>query len=351
MSLQRVSTPFASVLMLAYNHAPYLEKSIQCILDQRTNFPFELIIGEDCSTDATREIALNYQRNNPHIIKVITSENNVGALENLRRIENASRGKYVSYCEGDDYWHEPNKLQQQVEFLESRPEYVMVHSDFRTVYTNSGLELRRTIGVCHSLNDSHAFDEILAGSRIVYTLTACIRSSVLKAVLKECPECYDRRFRMGDTQRWLEVSRRGKVRYDSEVSATRLILSESATQSKSVSNKLRFALSAKDVLDHYIEKYGCSNEVRNAAYSRSALQLLSYACALSDKVTANSLLSGYRKLELPIPFRAYLFALGSRSDAMKILITPIIRTTEVGAKLTRRAQRSSKFLKSLLPKK
>src|SRR5580765_1129364 len=87
-------SPMASVAMVTYNHAGYIREAIESVLSQKTSFPFELVIGEDCSTDGTRDIVFEYQRLFAQQIHVITSERNVGGSENLRRVERASRGRY-----------------------------------------------------------------------------------------------------------------------------------------------------------------------------------------------------------------------------------------------------------------
>jgi glycosyltransferase involved in cell wall biosynthesis len=92
---------------------------------QRTNFPFEVIVGEDCSTDRTREIVLAYQAQYPDKIRAITSEKNVGGPQNMLLVSQACRGKYHAFCEGDDYWIDPQKLQKQVDFLEAHPQASM----------------------------------------------------------------------------------------------------------------------------------------------------------------------------------------------------------------------------------
>ena len=90
---------------------------------QQVKFPIELIIAEDCSTDGTRAICQRYAEEYPDLIRLITSESNVGAIANERRAMLAARGKYIAFCEGDDYWTDPLKLQKQVDFLESHPDY------------------------------------------------------------------------------------------------------------------------------------------------------------------------------------------------------------------------------------
>ena len=134
--------PVVSVKMITYNHEPYIAQAIEGVLMQKTDFPIELIIGEDCSTDRTREIVLDYQRKHLEIIRVIMSDHNVGANKNSLRTKKACRGKYIAFCEGDDYWHHPQKLQKQVHFLESNEEYsVCFH--YVDVINNKGKVIRK----------------------------------------------------------------------------------------------------------------------------------------------------------------------------------------------------------------
>jgi glycosyltransferase involved in cell wall biosynthesis len=95
-------------------------------LAQKTNFCFEYVIGDDCSTDDTGKIVKEYALKHPNIIKVIAQKNNVGAIENARRTRESCKGKYVAICEGDDYWIDEYKLQKQVNFLEENPDFSAV---------------------------------------------------------------------------------------------------------------------------------------------------------------------------------------------------------------------------------
>ena len=116
-------TPLLSIVTITYNHEPFIAKTIEGVLMQQVKFPIELIIAEDCSTDGTRAICQQYAEQYPDLIRLITSESNVGAVANERRAILAARGKYIAFCEGDDYWTDPLKLQKQVDFLESHPDY------------------------------------------------------------------------------------------------------------------------------------------------------------------------------------------------------------------------------------
>jgi len=129
--------PLVSVLTITYNHAPYIRRCIESILMQKTTFPFELVIGEDCSTDGTREIVLDYAKNYPDVIRIITSETNVGENANERRTGLACQGEFIAICEGDDYWIDPLKLQKQYDAIKKYDATLVTHGDISLIYKGS----------------------------------------------------------------------------------------------------------------------------------------------------------------------------------------------------------------------
>jgi glycosyltransferase involved in cell wall biosynthesis len=337
------AAPLASVVMLAYNHGRYLRESVESIVQQKTSFPFECIIGEDCSPDDTRKIALELQQAYPEIVRVITSDKNVGALENLRRVEQACRGRYVAYCDGDDYWHARHKLQAQVDFLEANPEYVLVHGGWRWFFVETGRLSSNVMYQPSDLKDEEAYFDLLMNRRVVMTLTACARRTALDSVLRECPECYDSHFLMGDTQRWLELSRRGKVKYLPEMLATYRILPESASQAKDPRRVLRFALSAREILYHYMRKYECPVAVEKVAKARTTLAVLGAAYRAMDHGVTRILYEEYRDLGVSRSAKAFLYYHGSRSRSLKYIIGPALCV----GNLWQKAMRRLPFLRSL----
>lgn len=120
------SYPLLTVACITYNHVAFIHKAIDSFLNQQTNFPIELIIHDDNSTDGTADIVKDYQQNHPRLIKAILRSENQFSKKGfgfLRDVLKQARGKYVAICEGDDYWSDPNKLQQQVDFLEDNPDF------------------------------------------------------------------------------------------------------------------------------------------------------------------------------------------------------------------------------------
>lgn len=110
--------PLVSVVMTTYNHAKWIRQAIEGVLDQKTDFEYELIIGDDASTDGTTDICREYQRKYPDKVRVLWSAENVYSISgNNRRCYWRCRGEFVALCEGDDYWTDPAKLQKQMDLI------------------------------------------------------------------------------------------------------------------------------------------------------------------------------------------------------------------------------------------
>jgi glycosyltransferase involved in cell wall biosynthesis len=115
--------PTVSVLIITYNHENYIRQCLDGVIMQKTTFPIEVIVGEDCSTDNTRSIVQEFEQRYPGIIKPVYHQENVGGRRNAYEFcYPLLKGKYIAVCEGDDYWTDPCKLQKQVDFLEQHPE-------------------------------------------------------------------------------------------------------------------------------------------------------------------------------------------------------------------------------------
>ena len=133
-----VNLPKVSVLVQTYQQASFISTCLDSIISQKTAFPIEIIIGEDCSTDGTREICQEYAAKYPNLIRlflrsrddVIYVEGKATGRYNFIKNLQAARGKYIALCEGDDYWVDPYKLAKQVSFLEERQDFVLVFNSY-----------------------------------------------------------------------------------------------------------------------------------------------------------------------------------------------------------------------------
>lgn len=136
--LETVPNPMVSCRVSTYQHAPYIRQCLDGILMQKTNFSFEIVIGEDESSDGTREICIEYANKYPDVIRLFLHkrENNIlvhgqpsSFFQGMYTIFHL-RGKYQAICEGDDYWTDPHKIQKQVDFLEKNNDFSICFTDY-----------------------------------------------------------------------------------------------------------------------------------------------------------------------------------------------------------------------------
>jgi glycosyltransferase involved in cell wall biosynthesis len=237
--------PLISVLMIVYNHAEYLAEAIESIVSQRVNFPFELVIGEDASSDGSLDIALKYQSKYPHLIRVIHSGANVGMNANSRRVRKAARGKYLAWCEGDDYWCDRDKLAKQAALLESDERIGAVHSDWVRAYRvgetwrvdwkeTAHARMRRSLLSGDLLSIFHH-------PKILRTCTLMFRASIAREC--DCSIFGRRNYGFGDTVTSLFITSKWKVAYLPEVTAVYRVSENSALRSGKAA-RIRFLMSA-----------------------------------------------------------------------------------------------------------
>ncbi|HOV12158.1 MAG TPA: glycosyltransferase [Bacteroidales bacterium] len=187
---QAIPSPVVQVQTITYQHAPYIRDCIEGVLMQKTNFPFEYLIGEDCSTDGTREIVFEYAKKHPEKIRVITADENFGMMGNIRRCRMAARGKYIALCEGDDYWTDPYKLQKHVDFMEQNPGVSITYHDACKVDADKNIIEQSMLPEIRKKNFSS--EELKTGIWIL-TYTMCFRN-----LIDQYPENYFRVYN-GDT--------------------------------------------------------------------------------------------------------------------------------------------------------
>ena len=266
-----------SVHMITYNHEPYIRECLESILSQRTDFRFEVVIGEDCSPDNTRAIVLEYQDRYPDIVRVLESTKNLGSNLNAQRVKEACRGKYLAFIEGDDYWNHPRKLQMQYDFLESHPDYGLVcseHDEF--VHSEQRLIPAAQVSAGKGYVTTPTIYDILSNKADILTCTVMAERELVMEVIAADPELYGTRYKMGDTQLWSELVMRKKCHRMPESLATRRIIAESATRSADEIKVTEFWLSNSEMCLYLCEKYQLSQQLKcdiGKLWRRRALKL------------------------------------------------------------------------------
>jgi glycosyltransferase involved in cell wall biosynthesis len=206
--------PLVSVHLLTYNHAKFIRQSVESVINQKTNFKYEIIIGDDCSTDGTSQIVREYESKYPDLIKVVSGEKNCGPQPNSIRILENCNGKYMAALEGDDYWIDPYKLQKQADFMESNP-------DFALCFTNTKVEFFDKSSPDYILNqnlqkDVFILDDLIGESEIWFMGTATLFYK-FSAIFPVEPWFY--KTKSGDIPMIILAARHGKIKFLQEITA------------------------------------------------------------------------------------------------------------------------------------
>jgi glycosyltransferase involved in cell wall biosynthesis len=199
-----------SVSCLAYNHESFIRDCIEGFLIQRTSFPIEILIHDDASTDGTAAIIAEYATKYPRLIKPIyQTENQLSKGVKVTRVYNTSRaaGAYIALCEGDDYWTDPFKLENQVCFLRENPEYSLIAENSMVQDLVNDKEY-----VFSELPETDLTIEQLLGKRIFGTASTMYRKKIVIDYGPELPVS-------GDIGLWCYLATKGKVRYFTRISS------------------------------------------------------------------------------------------------------------------------------------
>lgn len=241
-----------SISCITYNHVQYIRQCLDGFLMQHTNFAFEVLIHDDCSTDGTTEIIKEYELMYPDIIKPIYEKENQyqqgkpsgSVVWNFPR----AQGKYIALCEGDDYWTDPLKLQKQVDFLEANPDYGMCYTQSRVFYQSSNV-----FGPIFGGETPNTFASIANENRIP-TQTVIFKADQLRKYIYEI-DSTGKGWKMGDYPMYLWFAANSKIHFISTPTAVYRCLPCSASHFKTRSQWIRFRIHAFEISKYFVEKY------------------------------------------------------------------------------------------------
>jgi glycosyltransferase involved in cell wall biosynthesis len=317
--------PLVSAKMLTYNHEPYIAQAIEGVVKQETEYPFELIIGEDCSTDGTMEIVLEYQKKYPNIIRVITSDKNVGMKKNSARVTKACRGKYIAFCEGDDYWTDIYKIQKQLDLLENSQDCVMVHGGGGELIQNSG-KFYSSARVGGKQIPSGCIYEQLLVNNFILTLTIVVRKSTYLNTIRKL-DLFNKTWRMADYPTSLDIAKHHKIHYINEPLGVYRRLPDSASNSTDIHRRFLFEKNSFEIRFYFIEKYGATPRTIATIKKKYNEIISKYAFYLNDrsKMEAYGL---FKDVESNLKTRCY--NLGLKYRPVRLVLKTYLNLTKKG---------------------
>jgi glycosyltransferase involved in cell wall biosynthesis len=212
------NNPLVSVSVITYQHSQYIHKALDGVLMQVTDFEFELCLGEDGSTDGTREICENYAKRYSNIIRLFIRDRNCSerryfkqpaAYNGLKTLE-ACRGKYIALCEGDDYWTDRYKLQRQIDFLKNNKECVATSHDVDAVnLRNDDKDLVKKLLSKRPKNGTHTIDSIISRDTPFHTCSFVFKKNIINNRVKKLLS--NEHFNSGDIVLYNAALSNGKI--------------------------------------------------------------------------------------------------------------------------------------------
>ena len=238
--------PMVSICCLAYNQEAYIRDALDGFLKQKTDFLFEVLIHDDASTDHTADIIREYEAKYPDIIKPVYQKENQwrkGIPFSFTYNSSRAKGKYLAFCEGDDYWTDPLKLQKQFDFMESHPEYALCCSDAYKLIEESGVTYQNKL----SPTSRELTYRELNGNVHVITATMFFRRDYAFRFYRERPQLMkNRKWLMGDLPLVLYIAANHKVYYIADTLACYRIRKKSGAHGNAA-HQIRFLRSAANI--------------------------------------------------------------------------------------------------------
>jgi glycosyltransferase involved in cell wall biosynthesis len=233
-----------SVVVVTYNHERFIAQALDSILAQRVNFNYEIVVAEDCSTDSTRDILMDFHRRYPGRIVPLLRQRNLGVMHNFEEALHACRGQYLAFLEGDDYWICEDKLQRQVDFLDTHPGFAICCHPVRFLEDHAPAKADeiRTLPP-----GSYALDDLLKGNFIM-TCSTVLRRDLIPSPL---PPWFSE-MKLGDWPLFAMVAQHGKIELMDPVMAVYRVHSASTWSSLPSTSRLREAARMLRALDKYL---------------------------------------------------------------------------------------------------
>ncbi len=291
--------------MVTYNHGKYISQTLSSVLMQKVNFNYEIVIGEDFSTDNTRAIVKSYAKKYPDKINLILHKKNIGMVSNYFATYEACTGKYIAYCDGDDYWTDPNKLQKQVNFLETNPDYGLVHCNFDKLFNKTGKIIRNAQKNSKLISSSKidTFNGLLINQYQVATLTVLARAELLNKALNNSNIS---EYMMLDLPMWLEMAQLTKFHYIRESVGVYRKVHGSASNDRSTYRA--FVESGRRIRLDFANKYSASIELKNQLQRAYLKSLLLDAFYSKDQKLGTQYYNNMLKYDLKLnPFEKLIY--------------------------------------------
>lgn len=244
--------PILSIAVITYNQEKYIAQTLDSILNQKHTYSYEIIVGDDCSTDSTGNILKSYEDKYPGLIKVLRNKENKGIIGNYFNVIAHCSGEYIMECAGDDYWL-PGKVQYQIDYMEKHTEVGMCYG-----YAKKWLESKNSYAPINFGDSSKTTFENLINGNDIPAPTVCFKNELIKRYVEQINPV-EKNWKMEDFPEWLWFSKESKISFIEKELAVYRIIEESASHSINLGKKIAFIENTYEIIDFFRTRYDCED--------------------------------------------------------------------------------------------
>lgn len=327
--------PLVSVLIITYNQEKTIARAIDSVLEQTGGIPYEIIIGDDASTDNTRKICKEYAGRYPDIIRLMPEAPNKGLVDNYFDCLEAARGKYIADCAGDDHWCDPGKLAAMTELLENNPDATVAYSDVIVRWPDGTEKLSAETGkrpfCMPDTRRAEGGDVLIAAlnnvNALPYVLSTAVyrRDAVMNILKKEPRVIRNREFGIEDVPVIAALASQGAALHYPVPTLVYEQQPESVSNSASPAKMVNFYARSLECSRRLAEYYHVPQEALSDGFNAKARYIAGLAFNSGDAASMSLVRETLSRWTLPVPFSTRLNLMLFRIAPLRRLIAGVKR--------------------------
>lgn len=257
-----MNSPKISICIITYNQDNFIRNCLESVVSQKIDFPYEIVIGEDNSTDNTLNICREFRQRFPNKIKLIERSENLGMSKNWASTLRECKGEYIAICEGDDYWTDTSKLQKQVDFMDANPEYGMVCTDYDKYFQKTTKFKRNCFPKKYTNSGEVKFEDYILDKSTIATASVVIKSCLLNQYFSEVGLENFSQWLVSDVPLYLFIALKSKIGVLPDVTTVYRINEKSASKFTEVHKYYEYLIKGFEIPVYFRDKYEFEEEVK-----------------------------------------------------------------------------------------
>jgi len=310
-----------SVIVTTYNQETTISRTLDSILMQRCHVPFEIIIGEDGSTDGTRRICIEYEKKHPNIVRLMPIAPNKGVIDNYHDCLLAAHGRYIADCAGDDFWVDELKLEKEVNILEAHNDVTLVHTAWQRYYESNGITERNTTEPFkEGITDGKQMLEAIVTqitAPVIHLCTAMYRADVLRREYEKDTFLFrNHEFGCEDLQICFIMANSGKIAYISDVTLSYSYGKQSVSYSSNDGKQLVFVRRTTSLSHYLCEKYALKSNNIESFFKKKLFAISMHSFRSHNKKLINTARDCANSWGVTMPTKAKILCFIMKSETL-----------------------------------